>query len=141
VWNAPGELRRRCLEKTLARAQWRPFSLAISYSTLGFLPSRSSCIRLEKFSKSNTAWLKHATRFDLATFFHFQSVVSHNVAPSSGFAVTNRSSSRSLPVCCSFSIFTANRSKIVNWIAALLIFLRFHHLSSDAEENRRVDPN
>lgn len=84
LWNA-GELV-AVVWKDFGAGAMAPVLLAISYSALGFLPSVvvHSAWKNSESQNRNTVWLAYAAYglSLLATFFHFQSIVLYDVAPS-----------------------------------------------------------
>jgi len=137
LWNV-GELAAIVWKDFGASGAVSPALLAISYSALGFLPSvvvHSAWVNSEIENK-NARWLTFAAYglSLLATFFHFQSAVFSNVAPSDSALL--------ILTVCSLAVLAAllvsnYRQTLENksvWIAALLIFaVSALHLSSGTE--------
>lgn len=137
LWNA-GELVAVVLKDFAANGQVSPALLAVSYSALGFLPSVvvHSAWKNSENANNKARWLTLAAYglSLLATFFHFQSVVFDNIAPSDAALLILTGGS--LALLAGLLVFN-NRQKLENkrvWIAALLIFaVSALHLSSHTE--------
>ena len=137
LWNA-GELVAVVLKDFAASGQVSPALLAVSYSALGFLPSVvvHSAWKNSENANKNARWLTLAAYglSLLATFFHFQSVIFDNIAPSDAALLILTGGSLALLAGLLVSNY---RQKLENkrvWIAALLIFaVSALHLSSHTE--------